>query len=1623
MPAIVMASPLNCLRFWLAALALCYGQTGAQDIRREFDRDLGALCQPRSRSLGTAGYEQTIGYLKTEIAKLNNVQLQVHEYPVTAPVTDDATLRIGPRTESIYPFWPAQVRLNSTPAEGITGKLVYVGDCTYAHIRPADIRGQIAVIEAGAGENWSNAAYFGARAILVLGTKHDSHVDLRWHDLTVPVDLPRFYVPPGAFADELRSGKLREEAKLIAKVNWRSVKARNLYALVLPEKRVPDGWTGSQPPGALVYEVPLEATCLVPDLASGASQAAHTATGLALLRDASRHPLNRPVMICFEGADVIQLRGTREMLMALADVPKNWQPMLAKLAEDLQPVDRELKRLQQIQSNPASLDINADRDAIDRVVKTIEADAEHVQDDLFRARSSADKKEPIPFLEDKLLRLNQTRFAFQQHSDRLDAAQARYYVDQTIARLTRLLDQYDSRREQLNRRIQLYRWLSGQLGKEADPSDRSNNSRLIEMVIGIDLSDRGDRIGPMYWGHFQRATGISQIQDYRDWFFRMQRGKPAWFEPLQTRIDLEPLNGARSPQSWLCAPLALSTEMSQAWGVPGISMITLDDLRLRRDTPADTIDQINIDAILPQLEALRDLMRHAWNDPKFKGPVELKWQHGGFEGQVVGTAPGRPVPDLPREGFLATYYYVSSNTKKIPPQRNLPWTLGVRRGEAISCDAEGNYFVEGLPRLNPELQLFAVQVYRMEENTGAITDASDLGKQTEGISIYADIKQEVTPLRSLVFRCSQVSLTGLYDPRFLQDLGEVLLLDARRNAEPQRFSVSLNKQFMTAFVEPDMLSYLLFRYGRVGNRLILVDAKPDAAHVSASGFSVSQLNSLGPLSIRTAADFRGIDAARLAEYRAAGVSSNLLDDLHAQSGRQLSDAKNSESLNDGLAMARNSDGAWASEARVYQAAQDMANDVVYAAIFLLLLCVPFSFCMERLLVGTPNIYKQIAGSSAIFAVMSVALWSFHPAFKISMSPLIIILAFAILFMSLVVIVVVYGKFDTELKRIRSGRGTSATTSFASASVLMSAVVLGVANMRKRKFRTALTSITIILITFAVLCFTSATRYLDTTTLPTGVPSSHPGILLRQRGFRTMSNRMIDTLASVLPDKQLVQRWWNVDAWDTKAMIHIAAGNRIFPAAAMLGLSPGEQNLSSIAQVIGPEKWSRLEKGDQNIVYLSSAIADQLQVKENDTVRVGGIDLQVAGIFDANRFDEKVTTLSGEPIGPLRYSTGMLDAGGRAMSDSAVESLDLDSDTSASELANVYEHLPSTQFAIVPATVSRQLPNATLRSLSLRLKDEGEVKKVSDELSKRFSLALFAGYNDGVKMVAASNLTSVSGAGQVAIPLAIAGLIIFNTMMGSIAERRREIHVYTSLGLAPMHVGALFVAEALTYGLIGSVFGYILGQGAGTLLLNLGWLGNVTLNYSGTSAVLTMTLILLIVLLSALVPARLASQIAAPSIERTWKVPLPKGDEIMAHLPFTINKTAADGALAYLAEFFDAHREGSIGRFSSANVEPFSFDTSRGLKTTIWLTPFDLGVRQHLMLLIHPGEFPDIYEVQVILQRLSGDDRSWYRMNRTFLTELRRQFLQWRTLSPKRMLEYVEESRKLFGPPAEQAKVA
>jgi hypothetical protein len=49
------------------------------------------------------------------------------------------------------------------------------------------------------------------------------------------------------------------------------------------------------------------------------------------------------------------------------------------------------------------------------------------------------------------------------------------------------------------------------------------------------------------------------------------------------------------------------------------------------------------------------------------------------------------------------------------------------------------------------------------------------------------------------------------------------------------------------------------------------------------------------------------------------------------------------------------------------------------------------------------------------------------------------------------------------------------------------------------------------------------------------------------------------------------------------------------------------------------------------------------------------------------------------------------------------------------------------------------------------------------------------------------------------------------MISSVYERKNEIGIYTSVGLAPSHVGFLFVAEAMALAVISVVLGYLLAQ--------------------------------------------------------------------------------------------------------------------------------------------------------------------------------------------------------------------
>jgi hypothetical protein len=309
--------------------------------------------------------------------------------------------------------------------------------------------------------------------------------------------------------------------------------------------------------------------------------------------------------------------------------------------------------------------------------------------------------------------------------------------------------------------------------------------------------------------------------------------------------------------------------------------------------------------------------------------------------------------------------------------------------------------------------------------------------------------------------------------------------------------------------------------------------------------------------------------------------------------------------------------------------------------------------------------------------------------------------------------------------------------------------------------------------------------------------------------------------------------------------------------------------------------------------------------------------------------------------------------------------------------------------------------------------EGEVDSTLRMLMPRLGFNLYAGIGDEIRKWSAIGRTSIIGMEGVAIPILIAALIVLNTMLGAVYERVREIHIFSSIGLAPNHIAMLFIAESFVYAILGAILGYLVGQGMAKLITVFDLLPGLYLNYSSVAAVASTAVVIGVVLLSTLYPARKASEVATPAIERTWQLPEPEGDTWDIPLPFAVTGQQATALRAFMVEWFQAYEEYSIGDFVTEGVKTWDEEREHGISYIIelmaWVAPFDLGVSQKVQLRTISTEMEDVFEIRLHLERVSGDVSSWRRVNRRFLNTVRKQFLIWRTLRSEERDRYLYES--------------
>jgi len=1167
----------------------------------------------------------------------------------------------------------------------------------------------------------------------------------------------------------------------------------------------------------------------------------------------------------------------------------------------------------------------------------------------------------------------------------------------------RILAGLDGR--QFERRLRSRGLTLEELGVRLEPDTLS-----LSLLISLDLSSRSDQIGVWHNLPALQQTNRKLFLPLGRSFMRHARPEA----PAHLTGAAAPLvNGVSATrgvawESLVSMPsLVVDGYIARSAGLISLSLMTVNDDRLRIDTPLDRLEQVEFGNVERQSTLINEVLHGVLGDPLLFGRDPDRFRAGhdrSFRDVLVDLEGGlRLAPRgtaAPREGVP------SGIVALMPGKGETPW-----RPQIFLADEGGNYTGKAMDPIAREVHGFV-----LDHSTGEVTYATDRGKRAQDVGcVERTLSGDVMQWTTVVFPARPMEVYERIHPRDFSTLPGRFedgrgVLD-RRGGPPQHYG----------FVHRGWHDPTMVLYGPAGVPLRLVDESylllnnanmADDEDPEGRGFDPAHHGRIRRVTLQAAADMWRLDEARIGRLRKYGVENLRLQELHDRAATLIGKAEaawKDREYDRYLRFAREALGV---EARAYPDVAGTQNDVMAGLVFFIALLLPAAFFAERLLFAAAHIHRRIL----LFALVLLAMWMVlslvHPAFQLA-HPAIVLLALMIGIMAVLVAALVMGRFDQAMTAIRQRRAPAEGADISRAAATYTAFMLGISNMRRRPMRTALTLTTITLLTFSVLSFTSFRQSLRFVRFDKDWPAPYHGALLHDVSWWHLDQSVLDYTRSHFEEHgELVPRNWMLRGTTSRAVIPVRHGARRFDASALLGMTAGEDAVTGVAACLTSGTW--FESEDEQSVIIADALAEGLGLAASDVGRAGvsilGEHWLVRGIFDAERFDA-LRDLNNEPLTPARIQ---FSRAGMEVASQAIETKD------DVDLDLRFEHLPARRLVIAPYHVLHSM-GAPTHSIAVHLAESSDGEGLVRSFLTRAGFRLFTGLPDSEGVLRAGvyssiGVTGVSGLGPLLVPIGIAALIVLNTMMGATYERSREIGVYSSVGLAPMHIAFLFLAEACVYAVLGVALGYLLGQTGAKVLGSLALSTGISLNYSSMAAITSAGLVIFVVLASAAYPARVASRAAVPDVVRRWQLAAPEGDVWEFTFPFTVNQNAAESLCGFLYSTFSAYGDESVGRLYTEKTRIVVDDRTDGspysVQLGVWLAPFDLGVSEYLQFELQPAAIPGTFGIEVYIERLSGPRAFWERLNLGFLLELRRQFMIWQTLKKDIQQEYADTARRV-----------
>ncbi|MHB1001838.1 MAG: FtsX-like permease family protein [Armatimonadota bacterium] len=1142
----------------------------------------------------------------------------------------------------------------------------------------------------------------------------------------------------------------------------------------------------------------------------------------------------------------------------------------------------------------------------------------------------------------------------------------------------------------------------------------------IYLFAGLDLSSQTKGVGIFFKGYFYDIR--EDIQNKFSDIARVCRenaervGTVLGFDSTKAFADgVNPIAG-KNWRNFIPGKIALDAEAVTLAGARGVSFVSTDDSRPFVDTPFDTPDRVNVANLAQQTTMLACLFHHILNDtnkpevvdavkfpitePSQFARLTLQAGFGKLQGQVLilnlkkGYIPNEPVPDA-----LVAVRHIALNKT----------LMGVRGNMIGMVDKDAKFAFPGIAPLTTYgggKRFTQVAAYKLDDE-GEIAYSPDMG--SFGADFYPTnvlMSSGTKDIPIVVFKCRATSVFDLIDPQSLRTLPMIDIFEGDSNGRPRMFGIALAvPEWQVSYVEdvaviftpPNTKLKITMSAGPAATRLVLINST--RKNPEGEGYLVGNGGSITNTSLKVAKDMWELDEFRINRLMKYRIINEGINKLHALSKTEIDLAEKALESKDYSTFDSHARAAWGYESRAYPDVQKTAKDVVNGVLFYLALMIPFAYFCERLFFGFADLKRQLAVAGGIFLAIFIMFRFFHPAFDITMNPVIVFIAFTMLALSLLVIFLVANKFEQQIKALNRTMSGVHKIDVGRMGIAAAAFSLGISNMRRRKARTVLTCITLVIITFIVLSCTSIVQTMRFNKVQAPGTPRYNGLMLRTAMWDPLQEPAHRLLKDEFGGSRAVapRAWFFGAILGEQSFLTLKRNDKVYDARGATGLTPQEKDVTHIDQSIVKGRWFR--EGDTYVIILPKPIATALEITDQDVgkakVTFSGAEYTVIGIVDGPKL-KTLTDLDGEPLSPVDFIT---------MAKQSQQGQGQGGESGFRE----YMHLePDTVFYVPYGTLMNL--GGEIRSIAINFVTKDEVQTVLDKLMPRLGLNLYAGIGHEVYRFSSIATKSGKGSGAVVISILIAALIVLNTMLGSVFERVKEIGIFSSLGLAPNHIAMLFIAEAMVYAILGAVSGYLIGQVSSKVIYALGILPGLYLNFSSVSAVMSTLIVVAVVLLSTIYPARKASQVATPAIERSWKVADPVGDDWRILLPFAVTGDQAKGVGGFISEWFKSYEEYSVGDFVTQDVSTGTSENEYGIgyyvKCRTWLAPFDLGVSQMVTLETIPTSLEDVFEISLKIHRESGDVSNWKRVNRRFLNTIRKQFLIWRTLRSEDRDRYV-----------------